>query len=150
MDSQAKNIHFSWWLKWLSRAYQWLSLEIMYSTLSSALGLLGFHIWIVLWSIVPFFFPNLVLQYYSEYYLFVFIGVLLVVISLSVIDHYTIKSSAKKKEVFLSYAGESFVKSIENLKRVLPMVLVVAIALLHTMIIVAFFMLSLLINAKVL
>lgn len=62
--------------------------------------------------------------------------------------HHTI--IRKKTEAFLSYAGESFVKSIENLKRVLPMVLVVAIALIHTMIIVAFFMLSLLINAKVL
>ena len=103
----------------------------------------------VLWSIVPFFFPNLVLQYHKAYFLFVFIGMFLVVIALSVIDHHTIKSSEKKTEVFLSYAGESFVKSIENLRRTLPMVLIVAIALLHTMIIVAFFMLSLLINAKV-
>ena len=150
MNTRVNNIHVSWWLKWLSRAYQWFSLEIMYSTISSALGFLGFHIWMVLWSVVPFFFPNLVLQYHKAYFLFVFIGVFLVVIALSVIDYYTIQSSEKKTEAFLSYAGESFVKSIENLKRVLPMVLVVAIALIHTMIIIAFFMLSLLINAKVL
>ena len=150
MDTLKGNFCFSWWLKWLSRAYQWFSLEIMYSTISSALGFLGFHIWMVLWSVVPFFFPNLVLQYHKAYFLFVFIGVFLVVIALSVIDYYTIQSSEKKTEAFLSYAGESFVKSIENLKRVLPMVLVVAIALIHTMIIIAFFMLSLLINAKVL
>lgn len=149
MDAQKGKFRFSWWLKWLSRAYQWFSLEIMYSTISSALGFLGFHIWMVLWSIVPFFFPNLVLQYHKAYFLFVFIGMFLVVIALSVIDYYTIQSSEKKTEAFLSYAGESFVKSIENLRRSLPMVLVVAIALIHTMIIWAFFILSILINSKV-
>ena len=149
MNTRVNNIHVSWWLKWLSRAYQWFSLEIMYSTISSALGFLGFHIWMVLWSIVPFFFPNLVLQYHKAYFLFVFIGMFLVVIALSVIDYYTIQSSEKKTEAFLSYAGESFVKSIENLRRSLPMVLVVAIALIHTMIIWAFFILSILINSKV-
>ena len=149
MNTRVNNIHVSWWLKWLSRAYQWFSLEIMYSTISSALGFLGFHIWIVLWSIVPFFFPNLVLLYYRAYYLFVFIGAFLVVIALSVIDYYTIKSSAKKTEEFLSYAGESFINSIENMKRNLPMVLVMAIAIIHTMIVVAFFILSFLINSKV-
>lgn len=151
MDTQKKgNIHYSWWLKWLSRAYQWFSLEIMYSTLSSALGFLGFHIWIVIWSIVPFFFPKLVLQYYKSYYLFVFVGMIVAVITLSIIDYYTVKSSANKTKKFLSYAGESYVKSIENLKRTLSMVLVVAIAFMHTMTIVAFFILSFLINSKVL
>ena len=98
MNTRVNNIHVSWWLKWLSRAYQWFSLEIMYSTISSALGFLGFHIWMVLWSVVPFFFPNLVLQYHKAYFLFVFIGVFLVVIALSVIDYYTIQSSEKKRK----------------------------------------------------
>lgn len=149
MDAQKGKFHFSWWLKWLSRAYQWFSLEIMYSTISSALGFLGFHIWMVLWSIAPFFFPNLVLQYHKAYFLFVFIGMFLVVIALSVIDYYAIQSSEKKTEAFLSYAGESFINSIENMKRNLPMVLVMAIAIIHTMIVVAFFILSILINSKV-
>ena len=52
----------------------------------------------VLWSVVPFFFPNLVLQYHKAYFLFVFIGVFLVVIALSVIDYYTIQSSEKKRK----------------------------------------------------
>ncbi len=39
---------------------------------------------------------------------------------------------------------------VEEAQQSIPMVLVMAIAIIHTMIIIAFFMLSLLINAKVL
>lgn len=75
---------------------------------------------------------------------------MVVVITLSIIDYYTIKSSTDKTKKFLSYAGETYVNSIENLKRALPMVLVVAIAIMHTMTIVAFFILSIIINASIL